>query len=74
MTLEPASGVGRIGPTELDARLRRGERLAVLDVRRREAWTASPDHVPGATWVPLEEVPERVGDLPRETHLVVYCD
>ena len=74
MTLDPADGVGHIGPTELDARLRRGERLAVLDVRRREAWTASPAHVPGAVWVPLEEVPERVADLPRETHLIVYCD
>ena len=74
VALEATDGVGRITPIELDGRLHRGDRLAVLDVRRREAWTASPPRVPGATWLPLEEVPERVRDLPRETDLVVYCD
>jgi len=66
--------VGRISPAELDERLRRGERLAVLDVRRREAWTADPDRVPGAVWLPLEEIPRRAAELPRDAHLVTYCD
>ncbi len=74
MALDVTDRVGRITPIELDARLHRGDRLGVLDVRRREAWTAGPARVPGATWLPLEEVPERVRDLPRETDLVVYCD
>ncbi len=63
----------RITPQELAGRLRRGERIAVLDVRRREAWAASPEHIPGATWLPLEELPQRVRDLPTDTHIVLYC-
>lgn len=74
MTVDGSNGVGRITARELDSRLGRGERLAVLDVRRRDAWTADPARVPGAIWVPLEEVPQRVRELPRETHLVTYCD
>lgn len=74
MAVETSSGMGRLDARELDARLRRGERLAILDVRRREAWTADPARIPGATWVPLEEVPRRTREIPRETHLVVYCD
>ena len=65
--------VDRITAGELNAGMRRGDRIAVLDVRRREAWTADPARVPGAIWVPLEEVPRRASDLPADTHLVVYC-
>jgi rhodanese-related sulfurtransferase len=71
----PGSGndVGRISAKELEARLGRGERIAVLDVRRREAWTTDPGRIPGAVWAPLEEVPERARDIPPDTHIVVYC-
>ncbi len=64
---------GTITPAELDAALRRGEKLAVLDVRSRAAWTAEPVRLPGAVWLPLEEVPEHVRHLPADTQLVVYC-
>ncbi|MBI2462075.1 MAG: hypothetical protein HYV61_11425 [Candidatus Rokubacteria bacterium] len=70
---ESQKAVNRITASELDASLRRGERIAVLDVRRREAWSADPARVPGALWVPIEEVPRRARDLPADTHLVVYC-
>ena len=70
---ESINNVGRMTATELHARLRRGERIAVLDVRRREAWSADPGRIPGASWLPLEEVPQRVRHLPRDTQLVLYC-
>ena len=63
----------RITPHELAGSLRQGERIVVLDVRRREAWAADPDHIPGAMWVPLEEVPQRTRDLPPDTPIVLYC-
>jgi rhodanese-related sulfurtransferase len=66
-------GTQRITPQALQAALRRGERVVVLDVRRREAWATDPTHIPGATWVPLDDVPRRTRDLPADTHLVVYC-
>ena len=67
------NGVARMTARKLDAALRRGERLTVFDVRRREAWTEDPARIPGASWLPLEEVPRRVKELPRDAHLVVYC-
>jgi rhodanese-related sulfurtransferase len=67
------NGTRRITPVELDAARRRDEPIVVLDVRRREAWTGNPSRIPGAIWLPLEEVPQRTRDLPRDAHLVVYC-
>jgi rhodanese-related sulfurtransferase len=65
--------VARITAHELAGYLRQEERLVVLDVRRREAWAADPEHIPGAIWLPLEEVPERTQDLPPDTRIVLYC-
>ncbi len=70
---ESMNNIGRMTVTELHARLRQGGRIVVLDVRRREAWSADPGRVPGAIWLPLEEVPQRVRNLPQDTQLVLYC-
>ncbi|HEV8672752.1 MAG TPA: rhodanese-like domain-containing protein [Methylomirabilota bacterium] len=67
------SGAERISPRALAEARRRGEQIVILDVRRREAWTSDPAHIPGAVWLPLEEAPRRARDLPRDAHLVVYC-
>lgn len=67
------NGLPRVGVAELDQRLRAGERLLVLDVRPREAWSGDTVRIPGATWLPLDEVPQRARDLPRGRPLVVYC-
>jgi NADPH-dependent 2,4-dienoyl-CoA reductase/sulfur reductase-like enzyme/rhodanese-related sulfurtransferase len=47
-----------------------GEPL-VLDVRTAEEFAAG--HVPGAVNVPLDELRERLGELPRERKIVAYC-
>ncbi len=70
---EPVNIVDRMTASELNARLRQGDRIAVLDVRRRDTWTADPGLIPGAIWLPLEEVPQRVRDLPQDTQIVLYC-
>ncbi len=70
---ESVNTVDRMTASELSARLRQGDRIGVIDVRRREAWTADPGHIPGAVWSPLEEVPQRLRDLPRDTQIIVYC-
>ena len=46
-------------------------RLRVLDVRRGREWEGL--HLPGATHIPLAELPERVGELDRGTEWVVMC-
>ncbi len=73
MSADSSNGVDRITAGELHGRFGRGERVAVLDVRRREAWSSEPVSIPGAIWLPLEEVPQRARDLPADTPLVIYC-
>jgi rhodanese-related sulfurtransferase len=51
-------------------RLERGE-AAVLDVRPPEEFAAG--HIPGATSVPLPELEQRLGELPRDVEIVAYC-
>jgi hydroxyacylglutathione hydrolase len=62
--------IAAIDHVELDAALR-GKHVAVLDVRTVAEWSAG--HVPGATNIPLGELPSRVGELPRDRPLVVHC-
>jgi hydroxyacylglutathione hydrolase len=45
--------------------------LHVLDVRGLAEWSAG--HVPGATHVPLGDLPARASELPRNRPLVVHC-
>lgn len=51
-------------------RLARGD-AAVLDVRPVEEYEAG--HIPGATSIPLPELENRLGDLPRDVDVVAYC-
>ena len=43
--------------------------VAVLDVREDDEWAAG--HIEGATHIPLQELPARLGDLPEGQTLVV---
>lgn len=43
----------------------------VVDVRPVADYAAG--HVPGAVSVPLEELRERLGELPKEAEIVAYC-
>lgn len=55
---------------ELLARLERGEAV-VVDVRPTEEYRAG--HIPGAVSIPLEELRDRLGELPRTAEVVAYC-
>jgi adenylyltransferase/sulfurtransferase len=56
---------------ELDRRLRDGETLAVLDVR--EPWELEVARLPATLDIPMNELPERIGELPRDKPLAVLC-
>ncbi|WP_298591155.1 metalloregulator ArsR/SmtB family transcription factor [uncultured Kocuria sp.] len=55
---------------ELLTRAQAGE-VTVLDVRPPEEYAAA--HVPGAVSIPLEELAQRLGELPAEQEVVAYC-
>jgi rhodanese-related sulfurtransferase len=58
-----------ISVDELASRLEAG--CVVIDVRQPDEYEAG--HVPGATHIPLAEVPDRVGDLPKGATLHMIC-
>jgi rhodanese-related sulfurtransferase len=62
--------VERIGRDELIGRLRRGE-VVLVDVRPAEEYAAG--HIEGARSVPLEELEQKLGELPADREIVAYC-
>ncbi len=63
-TMEP------IAAEELLRRAQRGE-VTVLDVRPEEEFRAG--HLRGALSVPLAQLEERLGELPKDREVVAYC-
>jgi membrane protein DedA with SNARE-associated domain len=66
--------VARITPEELKRRLDVGdEMLGIIDTRSALQVNAEPYAVPGALWIPAEEISRRQAELPRGRELVLYC-
>lgn len=64
---------GELEPVDrrrLRERVRAGE-VVVLDVRPAEEYRAG--HIEGALSVPLKELEQRLGALPKEREIVAYC-
>jgi rhodanese-related sulfurtransferase len=59
-----------VGREELLARAQAGE-VVVLDVRPAEEYAAG--HIPGALSIPLDELAERIAELPDDAEVVAYC-
>jgi rhodanese-related sulfurtransferase len=55
---------------ELQRRLASGQVLAV-DVRPAEEFAAA--HIPGALSIPLDELADRIAELPEDVEVVAYC-
>lgn len=45
--------------------------ITLLDVRPGDEYAAA--HIPGALSIPLDELKERLAEIPPETHVVAYC-
>ncbi len=58
-------------PAELADLIRQGKTPQILDVR--ENWEFAVGALPGATHIPLSEIPERAGEIDRNQPLFVYC-
>lgn len=75
--VEPAR-VAYLGPDdaeqvsrdELLQRAGRGE-VVVLDVRPREEYAAG--HIPGAVSIPVDELADKLNDIPADQEIVAYC-
>ena len=62
-------------PTEVDidelARVRDTSQIALIDVRQPHEYEEF--HVPGAVLIPLNELPERLAELPSVSPLYIIC-
>ncbi|MFC0597891.1 ArsR/SmtB family transcription factor [Streptomyces palmae] len=63
-------GAMEVTREELRARVRAGNTV-VLDVRPVEEYLAG--HIPGAVSIPVGELTDRLGELPEEAEIIVYC-
>jgi rhodanese-related sulfurtransferase len=71
-TAAVAAEVATVTPDTLLERQRKGdEALLVLDVRTPEEFASG--HVPGAVNIPYDQLPARIGEVPRDKDVVLYC-
>lgn len=65
------SGIEWISAAEVRERLERGEALNLVDVREPEE--VALGIIPGALHIPLGELPERHGEIPRTSEIIIVC-
>lgn len=58
-------------PAELKTLLAAGKRLVMLDVR--EGWEHQTARIENSRWIPMGEIPSRLGELDPEAETVVIC-
>jgi Fe-Mn family superoxide dismutase len=69
----PLYGNGALAPETLRDTIAAGQAPLLFDVRRRKAFDAGGDTLPGAQWREPEEVSKWADALPRDREIVVYC-
>jgi rhodanese-related sulfurtransferase len=72
--IHPASSSGNSSPLQIsvkDAYAMYQEGVFFLDVRTQEEW--ADFHVPDSTLIPLDQLPNRLNELPRDRPIVVVC-
>jgi sulfur-carrier protein adenylyltransferase/sulfurtransferase len=74
-TLETAMSddTPEITPADLKARLDRGERIAIIDVREPFEWAIGNLEPQGARLIPLGELPGRIAEIPDDAEVVLHC-
>jgi rhodanese-related sulfurtransferase len=48
-----------------------GGEVFLLDVRTRREWAGG--RIPGSVWIPMNDVPARLADIPARSKVVVVC-
>lgn len=66
----PGAGLAAVDRNTLLQRVKRGE-VVVIDVRPANEYRSA--HIPKALSIPLEELGERLAELPRHKTIVAYC-
>jgi adenylyltransferase/sulfurtransferase len=67
----PKAVAGDIDPTEVKARLDRGDNFQFIDVREPHEYQIA--RIPGARLIPLGELPKRLNELDSSVEIVAHC-
>jgi predicted sulfurtransferase len=67
---DPLAAAPRISGEETRKALAKGEAVLV-DVRGKESYDL--EHAKGAISLPLSELPNRMGELPKDKKIITYC-
>jgi adenylyltransferase/sulfurtransferase len=70
---QTSTAVSRVTTEEVKTRLDRGEPLVFLDVRNPKAWAEVDRKLPGAIRIPLDELPARISEIPKDRAIITYC-
>ena len=65
--------IARVTPEEVKQRLDAGEALLILDMRDALEFEAEPYTLPGAFYLPMEQLDEEHHKIPRDRDIVLYC-
>lgn len=65
--------VTRISPDELRQRLASDDPPVVVDLRHAIEHDARPESIPGALYIPLEDLDRRHQEIPRDKEIVLVC-
>jgi membrane protein DedA with SNARE-associated domain/rhodanese-related sulfurtransferase len=65
--------MARISVADLYALMAAGVSPVIIDVRSATARELEPRWIPGALHVPLQEVAQRLKELPRDREIILYC-
>jgi len=65
------NAIQEIQPLQLASRLKKGERLEIIDVREPYEWEIG--HIPGARLVPLARIAEEIPHLDKRRETILYC-
>jgi hypothetical protein len=68
--VNPAIPIFFIGVERVKAQLDAGSPPVLVDVRSAEEYRAG--HLPSARSIPLEMLPKRIAEIPRDTPVVLY--
>lgn len=67
---DPLAGAARITVSETRDAITAGNAL-VVDVRSAQAFAEG--HIPGSINIPLDQLPSRLAELPRDKQIITYC-
>jgi len=66
--------IARITPEELKSKLDAGEDPMILDVRHSLEFKADPQTIPGALFLPLEQLEKGYPPIPRDREVILFCN